>query len=301
MMATQISAQPIRLAIISEGVGSWPLYVATAKKLFEQQGVSVATMLTGSSARQLDELSKGGFDIGFQQSDHVVRGVENGSDLFIFMAQGHVPELSLVVAPTIRAFADLRGRDIAVDGARSGYALLLRKLFADKALGNGDYILKEFGGSKERYDAMKSGAAFATFLNPPFDRNLFAAGFRNLGTTTEYFPTYPGPIAAARRSWAVQNAKQLIAFIRGFRAAYAWLKDTRNKDEAIHILPARLNMDAKAAAHAYDELVQRPLPEITPDGLRQVIDIVWDAEGLKGPKGTPDKYMDLSYLREAAR
>lgn len=300
-MATQIPAQPIRLALISEGVGSWPLYVATAKKLFEQQGVTVQTTLTGSSAKQLEELTKGGFDIGFQQSDHVVRGVENGSDLFIFMAQGHAPELSLVVAPTIGAFSDLKGKDIAVDGARSGYALLLRKLFADQGLGNGDYVLKEFGGSKERYDAMKRGAAFATFLNPPFDRNLFAAGFGNLGTTAEYFPTYPGSIAAARRSWAAQNAKQLIAFIRGFGAAYAWLKDTRNKEEAIRLLPARLNMDAEAAARAYDDLVRRPLPEITPEGLRQVIDIVWDAEALKGPKGAVDKYMDLSYLREAAR
>lgn len=292
-------AQPLRLAIISEGLHTWPLYVATAKRLFDEAGVQVEMTLTGSSVMQLERLIDGGFDIGFQQSDHVVRAVEHGSDLFIFMAQGHAPDLSLVVAPGIKTFADLRGKVIAVDGARTGYALLLRKLLAENGLGDGACEIREFGGSRERFDALESGAASASLLNPPFDRNLFAAGFGNLGALSGFFPLYPGPIAATRRSWARRNEKQLIAFIRGFNAACAWLRDPANQAEAIRLLPARLNISAEAAAKAYDRYAARPRPQLSSEGLRQVIGVVWEAEGLKPPQGEPGKYLDLSYQQRA--
>ena len=84
--------------------------------------------LTGASGPQLAALVRGDYDIGLQQSDHVVRAVEQGSDLFIFMANAHQPDLNLVVAPGITGFGDLRGRVVAVDGARSGYALLQTRL-----------------------------------------------------------------------------------------------------------------------------------------------------------------------------
>lgn len=288
----------IRFAVISEGVYSWPLYVAQAHALFAREGVNVEATVTGSSTQQLAKLIAGEYDIGLQQSDHVVRGVERGADLFIFMAQALAPELTLVAAPGVQSFAGLKGRDIAVDGARTGYALLLRKLLSDQGLADGDYTFREIGGSQERFDSLQSGATVASLLNPPFDRNLLAAGFVSLGTTGEYFPTYPGSIAAARRSWAARNEPALLAYIRAFDAAYAWLKDTRNKEDAIHLLPARLNIDRATAARAYDQIAAKPLPRITPDGLREVIAIVWASEGLRGAPAAPEKYMDLSYLNK---
>ena len=299
--ATTAHGQPVKLAVISEGTASWPLYVAQAKKLFDREGITVEVTLTASSVKQLEQLTKGGYDIGLQQSDHVVRAVERGSDLFIFMANAHAPELNLVIAPNIGSFADLKGKAIAVDGTRSGYALLLRKLLADRGLKEGDCTFKEFGGSRERFDALKGGLAFASFLNPPFDRNLFAEGFKTLGTTSDYFPAYPGPTAAARRSWARDNEQRLVAFIRAMNAAFAWLEDKNNKNEAVEILRARLKTEPDAAARAFDQFSARLRPTIAPEALRQVIEIVWDADGLAGPQGAPDKYMDLSYLRKATQ
>jgi ABC-type nitrate/sulfonate/bicarbonate transport system substrate-binding protein len=229
----------------------------------------------------------------------VVRAVETGSDLCIVMAQGHAPELSLVVASDIKSFLDLKGRDIAVDGANTGYALLLRKLLAENGLAKSDYRFVEIGGSQERFDALKSGQCVASWLNPPFDRNLFAAGFGTLGTTMQFFPDYPGSVAAARRSWAALNADRLVAFIRAFRGACHWLKDPAHKAEAITLLPQRLNIAPELASRAFDAFVARPLPSIDAEGLRQVIDVYWQAEGLTIPKGEPGKYMDLSFQQRA--
>lgn len=289
----------LKLAIISEGVNSWPLYVAQSKSLFAREGIEADVTLTGSSARQLEQLTAGGFDIGFQQSDHVVRAVERGADLFIFMAHAHAPELTLVAAPGTRSFAGLRGRVLAVDGARSGYALLLRKLLADNGLRDGDYTFMESGGAKQRCDALKNGAAVASFLNPPFDRRLIAEGFMSLSSTAECFPTYPGPIAAARRSWAREHGHELLAFIRAMRAAHRWLTDRRNRNEAVQVLCARLDTDPVQAAAAFDAFAERPQPQITAAGLRQVIETVWEADGFRHPRRAPENYMDLGYLARA--
>ena len=297
--ALSLSAETVKLAIISEGFHMWPLYVAHARQFFEREGLEVQTTLTGASGPQLAALTRGDYDLGLQQSDHVVRAVERGSDLFIFMANAHQPDLNLVVTPDIKGFGDLRGKTVAVDGTRSGYALLQTKLLAEKGLAEGDYSLIATGGVKARFEALKSRAAVASWLNPPYDQWLFAEGFKSLGTVTDFFPTYPGSIAAARRSWASKNEAQLVSFIRAFNAAYAWLLDRRNDRAAQDIAIARLQTDAKQTAEAYRAFVAKPRPEITAEGLRQVIDAVWDAEHFTGPRGAPEKYMNLSYLAQA--
>lgn len=290
-----------RLAIISEGVNTWPLYVAQGKEFFRGHGLHVDVTLTGSSVMQLEKLCAGGFDIGFQQSDHVVRAVEKGADLFIFMAMAHAPGLTLVTAPQIRSFEDLRGKIIAVDGARTGYALLLRRLLKDHGLAEGDCTFQEVGGSQERFDALKSGVAVASLLNPPFDKRLLAEGFGSLGAINDFFPDYPGPIAGARRAWAATHRGELVAFIRAFNDAYAWLQRPENAAEAISLLPQRLNIDSQAAERALAEMRKRPQPVIRAESLPQVIDIVWDAEGFAGKPGAPEKYLDLAYWTEATR
>jgi ABC-type nitrate/sulfonate/bicarbonate transport system substrate-binding protein len=95
------------------------------------------------------------------------------------------------------------------------------------------------------------------------------------------------------------NEKTLIAFIRGFTAAYAWLQDPKNKTEAIEILNARLRIAPVVASAEFDRFGAQPRPRVTPGGLGQVIGMVWEAEGYKAPPGTPDKYFDLGYLQKA--
>lgn len=289
----------IKLALISEGVNTWPVYVARSQGFWAKAGVDVELTVTGSSIEQLDALKKGGFDIGFQQVDHIVRGVELGADLFIFMGQSHAPELSLIVSKDINSVGDLKGKTIVVDDARTGYSLLLKKLFEQHGLTESDTQFKNVGGSQERFDAMKRGEGSACFINPPFDRNLIEAGLKSLGASSDFFPTYPGPIAATRRAWAREHKAELIAFIRGFNQAYAWLQESVNSAQAVALLRTRVDMAPDAAAAALARVYSRPRPQVSEDGVRQVMDLVWAAEKFTVAKGSAVKYMDLSYLQEA--
>lgn len=291
----------MKLAIISEGFQLWPLYVADVRGFFTAAGADVEVILTGASGPQMEALMRGEYDVGLQQSDHVVRAVEKGSDLFIFMANAPQPDLTLAVAPAIRDVAGLRGRTIAVDGLHSGYSLLLRKLLATSAMRENDYTLVAAGGVRERHDALRSGRADAAWLNPPFDGWLLAEGFGSLGRAAELFPGYPGSTAAARRSWARANAERLTAFIRAFDRAYAWLLDPANRRDAESIAMARLGSSREQTERAYLSFTAMPRAAIGPDTLRQVIDMVWEADGYAPPPGAPEKYLDLEYLARARR
>lgn len=289
----------IRLGLISEGTNTWPLYVAQARRLFDAHGLDVDVTVTGSSVAQQEALLSGTFDIGFQQPDHVVRAVEHGSDVFIFMPHGHAPEVTLVGAPGLRDIADLRRRVVAVDGARTGFALLLRQLLRQHGLDDTEVTFAEIGGSQERFDAMTSGVAAACLLNPPFDAKLVENGYRSLARMAEAFPTYPGSVMAARRRWVEAEEDALIAFIRAYETAYEWLRNPPNRADALALLPGRLAIAPRAAAAAISRYAQRPKPSISAEGLEEVIDLVWSADGFTHEKGRPAKYMDLSYRARA--
>ena len=287
----------IRLGLISEGTNTWPLYAAQALELFEREGITVDVRVIGSSVQQQEALIGGAIDVGLQQADHVVRAVERGADLFVFAPHGHAPDLTLVGAPDVPAIADLRGRAVAVDGARTGYALLLRRLLRRNGLGESDVVFREIGGSQERFDAMKKRETAASLLNPPFDANLLAYGYVSLARMSEAFPAYPGSVMAARRSWAHAHRRELEAFVRALAAGYAWLQQPENAGEALDCLPPRLAIAPRAAAAVLEALAKRAPPRLTAEGIREVIDTVWEAEGYAQPKGAPEKYVDLSFAQ----
>ena len=294
-------AETIKLAVISESASNWPLYVAQAKGLFEREGLTVQVAVTRSSAKQLEAMNKGEFDIGHQAADHIIRAVEQGSELFIFMALNR-PAYSIVTGPTTTSFQDLKGKALAVDGAATGYALLFKKILAQKGLKEGDYSFKEVGGTNERYEAVKSGAAAAGLINQPFDLKLFSEGFKSLGSTSDYFPQYQGSVAATKRAWATKNQETLIRYVRAYVSASDWLFDPKNREEAIEILLNRVKIDRAQASGTYEGALKQALilrAAVNLEGLRQVIEVFWEAEGLKPPLPSPEKYVDLRYYTKA--
>ncbi len=86
MTPSSTEAETVKLAVISETVSNWPLYVAQAKGLFEKEGLTVQMTVTGSSKKQIEAMNRGEFDIGHTAAANVLSAVEQGSDFVIVMA-----------------------------------------------------------------------------------------------------------------------------------------------------------------------------------------------------------------------
>ena len=280
------SNQPLRLAYISGGFPVWALFVAQSQGLFEAQGVQCIITHTGSSTVQMQGLREGRFDVGCQLPDHVVRAGLNGTPLCVLAAQSHAPDVALVASSIIRSLAELKGHRIAVDGARSGYALLLVQLLSSMGLSSNDYQLVEVGDSQQRVQAMRSGEFMASFINPPLDKALVNDGFVRLTTTRQAFPNYPGPVVAARREWADAHPELAKGFQSAWTAAWQWLMNPLNESQAIEIALKHLGAEAPAAQSALQNLHRQGVPHISEEGMAQVIDLVWRSESLD-PKPMP--------------
>jgi ABC-type nitrate/sulfonate/bicarbonate transport system substrate-binding protein len=153
------SLQPVSVIVFPGGF-NWPIWIAQEKGYFANGGIEVKLTNTPNSVFQLTGLIEGRFDIGMTAIDNVVAYMEGQGeaqvatqpDLFVFMGADN-GFLSLVVAPEIKSFADLKGKTLSVDAMTTGYAFVLFDLLERGGLKKGDYEVVRAGGDATYYEA----------------------------------------------------------------------------------------------------------------------------------------------------
>lgn len=292
------------VAIISEAAGNWPLYIGLEKKFFEAEGLNLEVVFTRSSVKHMQELKAGDvYDVGHQAVDHIVRAVEAGSDLMVFMGITK-PNYSLIVGADIQSYSDLRGRKIGVDGVSTGFALLLKHMLLENGLKEGqDYELVQVGGTGERYQAVLDGVVAGALLDGPFDLIAESNGLGRLGSNLDYIPEYQGTVAATKKSWAEKNADKLQRYIRAYVKSSDWLHNPANKVEAAVILTKYLNVDAEIAGKTYDRYLQSQTfnihGEINLNGVTEAMKVMAGTGQIDESINDPNKYCDFKYYQQA--
>ncbi len=298
------SADTLKISIISDSAGSWPLRVAEDKGYFSQEGLQVDVSVTVDSQKQLAGLADGTFDITQQASDHFVRAVQEGKNVFVFMTISR-PIFDFVVHRDVRTIADLKGKTIALDQPTTGYWLLFRKIFAQNGVPPDAYTLLPFlGGAENRWKAVQDGRAQGTFLNPPLSFRAISGGLSRLTGLAEHVPSYPATSGGARRDWAKQHPESLEAYLRATIRATRWLADPANRDEALAIYAKRVKAEPKELAESYDTFIRQglvPDAKLGMDGMRQMLDLLVESSQLAADKSRPELYADASYQEKVER
>jgi ABC-type nitrate/sulfonate/bicarbonate transport system substrate-binding protein len=137
--------------------------------------------------------------------------------------------LSVMAAPEVKSFADLKGKTLSVDAMTTGFAFVLRELLAKNGLSESDVQIVRVGGGAQRLEALLKKEQAATLLNTPLDLVAEARGFNRLARARDQLGAYQGIVAAMRRDAAVRQRPRVEAFIRGFHGSVAWLADRRTR------------------------------------------------------------------------
>ncbi len=299
---------------IFPGGFNWPSFVAREKGFFERNGIRVTLQATSNSVAQMTGLAEGKFDIAMTAVDNIVAYVEGQGEapigpqpeFFAFMGSDS-GFLSLVVAPGIKSFGDLRGKTLSVDARTTGYAFVLFEMLARNGLSEGDYAIEKVGGGALRWKALREGKQSGTLLSTPFNILAKQQQFVELAKATKVIGPYQGNVAATRRSWAKENRSKVIAFIRGYVQAIDWLYDKANRDEAIRILQKNLpEMSPGLAQQSYDELLDPQggffrNGQVNLEGLRTVLALRSHYADPPKKLADPSKYYDSSYYNSAMR
>ena len=99
------------------------------------------------------------------------------------------------------------------------------------------------------------------------------------------------------REWGQKNRETILAFLRAWLKAGAWVRDRANREEAIKLVGAELKLNPKQAADSVDELSTSGMLNLP--GLQIVLDLR-NQFGFKLNRG--DKlaaYYDAAYFDAA--
>ena len=278
---------------------------------FRAQGLDVQTTYTPNSAFLVASLFDGKSDIALALIDNLVAYQEGQGetpipqppDLFAFMG-GDGGFLSVMAAPSVAGFADLKGKTLSVDAMTTGAAFVLREIVASNGLADADVSYVRAGGTANRYRDLLAGKQEATLLRTPFELLAQSRGLRLLAPA-ESLGAYQGTSGIARRSWASGHEAALTGFIRAYRAAVEWLYDRANRDivEALLVANSR-DMTPALARQSYDLLladkggIARDLA-IDPAGIRTVLQLRSKYGVPRKELTDPAKYVDLTYYNKA--
>jgi len=320
LFATSLLAAPARAQApanvtvnVFQGGFNWPCFVGQQKGFFERNGITVALQPTPNSVAQMTGLSEGKFDIAVTAFDNIVAYVEGQGEapigaqpeFFAFMGSDN-GFLSLIAAPDVKKFADLKGKTLSVDARTTGYAFVLFDILRRNGLAEGDYKIEKVGGTTMRWDALREGKQSGTLLSAPFNFLASEQHFNELARAIKVIGPYQGNVAATRRSWAMNNRTKVIAFIRGYAQAIDWLYDKANREEAIAILVDNVKISPELAERTYDELLDPKdgffrKARVSQEGLRTVLSLRSRYADAKKILIDPLKYYDASYYNSAMR
>ena len=129
-------------------------------------------------------------------------------------------------------------------------------------------------------------------------------GFNQLATA-ESLGAYQGTVGIARRSWATRHEKELVGFIRAYRAGIDWLYDRGNRAIVEAMLVANIrDMTPALAKPSYDLLVADKGgftrdAALDLDGIRTVLALRSKYGMPQKTLSDPAKYVDLSFYDKA--
>ena len=285
--------------------------LADEKGFLKKENIRVELNLVTNSVDLMRNLISEKYDLIHTNADNVIAWAEGQgedpqpNDFVIFLGGNHGVGQRLVVAPAINNLGDLKGKVLAVDDPRTGYAAVLVYMLKQNGLTlNKDYSLKPFGNTTRRADAMSKGEAAAALMNMPEDE-IAKRGFKTLARSEDYVPVYARGVGTARRPWADQNEALLVRYIRALVSTTNWLLDPKNKEEALKLLlPANQN-SAQRAAQMYREAVDpklgfNPGSRIDFEGIKMVLQLREVMGAMKPPLPPAEKYVDDRFYKKAA-
>jgi ABC-type nitrate/sulfonate/bicarbonate transport system substrate-binding protein len=303
----------VRLIVFPGGF-NWPVWVAQEQEFFARHGVDVDVVPTPGSVHQWTSLAQGDAHVAITLMDNVIayregqgEAVVTVPDAIAIMGFDTRVMPSLVTAPTISSYDELRGRSLGVDAVKTGNALVLIGLLERAGLGRNEYGLARAGGVAQRYDAMLRGEYAAALFNSPFDGMLRERGYHVLDSAASLLKRFQAHVVAVRGAWADAHRQQVVGFVRALLDALAWLYEPAHRDQAyalyIRRMPGASASDAQSSyALLFDPVEGFPRsgePDL--DGVRAVLALRQRYGEPAKTLGGVDDYCDRSFLAEAVR
>ena len=196
--AGQALAQTQIHMVSFSGATNLPGWIAEEKGFFAKEGLKVTLSVTRGSVEQVKDMMSGKAQIISSAFDNIVAYAEDQGEFkldqpsdMVAIAGVHSGVNSVVVRPEIASYADIKGKGVAVDAIKSGYATVLYQILENHGLTfEKDYTPVPVGGTSARLKALKENKAVAAILSSPADMEAQHEGLKIMGDATQAVGNY---------------------------------------------------------------------------------------------------------------
>ncbi len=301
---------PVRL-ISFDGGWNLPVWAAQRQGFFGANGVTVQTTYTPSSGFLIASLFDGRQDVALALMDNLVAYQEGQGEVkiseppdLVAILGGDGGFLSVVSAPGVKSFAELKGKTLSVDALTTGAAFVLRELVAKNGLTEGDVSYVRAGATANRYAELLAGKHDATLLRTPFEVLAQNRGYHVLASAETLGP-YQGTVGFVRRSWAQAHEDAVVGFLKGYRAGVEWVYQPANREIVEALLIANIrDMTPALARQSYELLLAQRgglYRDVRPDlaGIGTVLALRSKYATPAKALSDPARYVDLTFYYKA--
>jgi ABC-type nitrate/sulfonate/bicarbonate transport system substrate-binding protein len=296
---------PVNYGNIVITATNWPFLIAEQEGMFQREGIDLKRVIGGNTTATTQALVAGSTDFAQMNLVNLLGANSAGADLVAVGGDATVPIYTLIVHPSIKSYADLRGKRLAITGPTDPLNYVLARMLAANGLKSTDYELISLGGAPQRLAAVQKGGVAGSLINQPSDFIALASGFSSLGLSTDYVDNFQYTVTGVRREWAQKNRPLVVRFLRAYVKGCEFFYEPRNKDAVVRALAEKTKSEREEAEKTYALYMQtkKTIPRdggIDLQGARKVAEN-WKEFGLQKMPPAVDSVIDLSYLAEARK
>jgi NitT/TauT family transport system substrate-binding protein len=262
----------IYLGASSRTLGYSPLWVATKKGFFDQQGLDVQLVLLRGVPMTVQALAAGSLHFGSGGPEPYIEASERGLDFIVTGGIINGIAQFLIAGKNYKTYEDLRGATFGTASLTGGTITALREALKLKGLEYPrDYkLLIIAGGSSANLAALQSGQIAATTVAVPLNYAAEESGLNIIGRLSEGIPHFQTNAFVTRRSWAEKNRPIMVRFMKAMVLTFRWMFE--NRDAAVDFLSNEMKLKPIHARKGWEFYTQNrfwlPDGDVTIEGMK---------------------------------
>lgn len=290
-------------AIVTPKGDSGFILMAQARKYFQQQGIKVQIKQFTGNIPLNQALASGSVDSIETAPDPIFDASQRGAHVKIIGSTLPGLTYSLVAGPSVKTFADLKGKQIGVSQPGSLPDVAARAMLKVKGVDPKSVRAVSVGNDAQRFAALLGGKVDAAAVSPEFVPKLKDhPGFHLLGAAEDLLPNYPRFVIAANDDSLKKKPKAATAFLAAEMQGISYATKHRQAEIALSAKTLKEPASDPSLAYAYDRIMKYHAAAPTcaiPMGKLTWLQQFRLSSGLQKKKINIDDIVDNSYRQKA--
>lgn len=298
-------AQSVKAGYVARTIFFLPLFVAEKMRYYDAEGLMVELIHMGSAGVSLQALVAGHIHFSAMSPDGIIIFNEKGGNLRAIGGIVNGVAVTLVGGKAYKRIEDLKGGRLGVASLKGGATTFLFEYLRTKGLVYPrDYSLAVIpGGTPARLAALEGNAIAAAVLGVPHGDMAVDRGLNYLGNVGDVIAAYQFGAINVDSAWAEKNRAIVVKFLKAHLRSLRWIYD--NPEAAAKLASKEVGVGPPYAQRGIDSFIKSNLyprdGSVTLDGMKVNLEMLEKDGVLRPPLSSSEKYVDLSYVRQAQK